>query len=94
MSDVGGVDQAPQYVVVEVGEDVFAARSWFSWLPACGVFVDGLDGLGFDDDDISVRLHGRFLVVGGWFRHPYSYKAKDPSILCYARTLGELINAL
>ncbi|MHC9564760.1 hypothetical protein [Corynebacterium diphtheriae] len=49
VSDVGGVDQAPQYVVVEVGEDVFAARSWFSWLPACGVFVDGLDGLGFDD---------------------------------------------
>ncbi|PSA80131.1 hypothetical protein BT094_02205 [Corynebacterium diphtheriae] len=21
---------------------------------------------------------------GGWFRYPFSYKAKDPSILCYA----------
>ncbi|CAB0525922.1 hypothetical protein [Corynebacterium diphtheriae] len=76
--------------------------------PHVGYSLMGFDGLGFDDGDIamfcgaadgiddgiSVRLHGRFLVVGGWFRHPYSYKAKDPSILCYARTLGELINAL
>ncbi len=102
------MDQAPQDVVVEVGEDVFAACSWLCWLPARGVFVDGLDGLGFDDgdiamfcgaadgidDDISVRLHGRFLVLDGWIRHPYSYKAKGPSILCHARTPGELINAL
>ncbi|OMO43855.1 hypothetical protein BVL41_08130 [Corynebacterium diphtheriae] len=35
-----------------------------------------------------------YWLWGGWFRHPYSYKAKDPSILCHARTLGELINAL
>ncbi|TBX15902.1 hypothetical protein BUW94_09655 [Corynebacterium diphtheriae] len=33
--------------------------------PARGAFIDGLDGLGFDDDDISVRLHGRFLVLDG-----------------------------
>ncbi|MHC9664273.1 hypothetical protein ACQXY3_12110 [Corynebacterium diphtheriae] len=51
--------------------------AWFSWLPARGVFVDGL---GFDDGDIamfcgaadgiddgiSVRLHGRSLVLDGW----------------------------
>ncbi|SPJ39278.1 hypothetical protein CHUV2995_00049 [Corynebacterium diphtheriae subsp. lausannense] len=95
VSDVGGVDQAPQDVVVEVGEDVLAALvHGLAWLPARGAFIDGLDGLGFDDDDISVRLHGRSLVVGGWFRHPYSYKAKDPNILCHARIPGELINAL
>ncbi|CAB0667204.1 hypothetical protein FRC0456_02082 [Corynebacterium diphtheriae] len=55
------------------------------------VFCGAADGI---DDDISVRLHGRSLVLGGWFRHLYPCKAKDSSILCYARTLGELINAL
>ncbi len=65
----------------------------FMVLPGCarGAFIDGL---GFDDDDISVRLHGRSLVLGGWFRHLCSYKAKGPNILCHARTPGELINAL
>ncbi|OMO46993.1 hypothetical protein BVL40_03330 [Corynebacterium diphtheriae] len=60
-------------------------------MPACGAFIDGL---GFDDDGISVRLHSRSLVLYGWFRCPFSCKAKDPSILCHARTPGELINAL
>ncbi|MBG9244035.1 hypothetical protein I4J43_07325 [Corynebacterium belfantii] len=55
------------------------------------VFCGAADGI---DDGISVGLHGRFLVLDGWFRHPYSYKAKDPNILCHARTPGELINAL
>ncbi|CAB0862745.1 hypothetical protein FRC0313_02153 [Corynebacterium diphtheriae] len=55
------------------------------------VFCGAADGI---DDDISVRLHGRSLVLGGWFRHLYPCKAKDSSILCYARTLGELINAV
>ncbi|CAB0528400.1 hypothetical protein CIP100275_02182 [Corynebacterium diphtheriae] len=55
------------------------------------VFCGAADGI---DDDISVRLHGRSLVLGGWFRHLYPCKAKDSSILCHARTLGELINAL
>ncbi|CAB0857103.1 hypothetical protein FRC0323_01782 [Corynebacterium diphtheriae] len=72
-----------------------------------GYSLMGFDGLGFDDgdiamfcgaadgidDDISVRLHGRSLVLGGWFRHLYPCKAKDSSILCHARTLGELISA-
>ncbi|CAB0522003.1 hypothetical protein FRC0028_02022 [Corynebacterium diphtheriae] len=36
----------------------------YSRLPARGAFIDGLDGLGFDDDGIFVRLHGRSLVLG------------------------------
>ncbi|RNF50759.1 hypothetical protein EFE11_01355 [Corynebacterium diphtheriae] len=44
-----------------------------SRLPACGAFIDGL---GFDDDGISVRLHSRSLVLYGWFRCPFSCKAK------------------
>ncbi|CAB0717794.1 hypothetical protein FRC0141_00068 [Corynebacterium diphtheriae] len=55
------------------------------------VFCGAADGIA---DDISVRLHGRSLVLGGWFRHLCSYKAKGPNILCHARTPGELINAL
>ncbi|STC68236.1 putative secreted protein [Corynebacterium diphtheriae] len=47
------------------------------------VFYGAVDGI---DDGISVGLHSRFLVLYGWFRHPYSYKAKNPSILCHART--------
>ncbi|CAB0875892.1 hypothetical protein FRC0406_00164 [Corynebacterium diphtheriae] len=55
------------------------------------VFCGAADGIA---DGISVGLHGRSLVLGGWFRHPYSYKAKGPNILCHDRTPGELINAL
>ena len=90
----------------------------YSRLPAGKVFIDGLDGLGFNnsdvtvfcdtgesnssfcgvtdgiDDGISVSLHSRSLVLYGWIRYPFSYKAKDPNILCHARTPGELINAL
>ncbi|SPJ41881.1 hypothetical protein CHUV2995_02711 [Corynebacterium diphtheriae subsp. lausannense] len=32
------------------------------------VFCGAADGI---DDGISVGLHGRFLVLDGWFRHPY-----------------------
>ncbi|CAB0557186.1 hypothetical protein CIP107580_00914 [Corynebacterium diphtheriae] len=110
VSDVGGVDQASQDVVVEVGEDVFAALAHgflgclqvgYSLMGSTGsasitvtitVFCGAVDGI---DDGISVRLHNRSLVLDGWFRHPlFSYKAKDPNILCYARTPGELINEL
>ncbi|WP_206599158.1 hypothetical protein, partial [Corynebacterium diphtheriae] len=55
------------------------------------VFCGAADGIA---DGISVGLHSRSLVLDGWFRHPYSYKAKDPNILCHDRTPGELINAL
>ncbi|PSA78690.1 hypothetical protein D9R16_08260 [Corynebacterium diphtheriae] len=55
------------------------------------VFCGAADGIA---DDISVRLHSRSLVLDGWIRHSYSYKAKDPNILCHDRTPGELINAL
>ncbi|CAB0826148.1 hypothetical protein FRC0285_02017 [Corynebacterium diphtheriae] len=55
------------------------------------VFCGAVDGIA---DGISVRLHSRSLVLYGWFRHPFSYKTKDPNILCHARTPGELINAL
>ncbi|WP_241872789.1 hypothetical protein [Corynebacterium diphtheriae] len=65
---------------VEVDEDVFAALV-YSFLGCPHV---GLDGLGFDDgnipmfcgavdgidDDISVRLHGRSLVLYGQSQGP------------------------
>ncbi|CAB0581833.1 hypothetical protein FRC0129_00298 [Corynebacterium diphtheriae] len=77
--DDGQIDQAADDAVAQ-----------YSRLPACGAFIDGL---GFDGDGISVGLHSRSLVVDGWFRCPFSYKAKDPNILCHARTPGELISA-
>ncbi|MBG9222795.1 hypothetical protein I4J24_11985, partial [Corynebacterium diphtheriae bv. mitis] len=49
-------------------------------LPARGAFIAGLDGLGFDDGDIA-------MFCG-------TADGKGPSILCHARTPGELINAL
>ncbi|OIS21976.1 hypothetical protein BHF95_06760 [Corynebacterium diphtheriae] len=62
IADDGQIDQTADDVVAQ-----------YSRLPALGAFIDGL---GFDDDGISVRLHSRSLVVDGWFRHPYSYKSQ------------------
>ncbi|CAB0617272.1 hypothetical protein CIP107555_02066 [Corynebacterium diphtheriae] len=39
------------------------------------VFCGAVDGIAAN---ISVGLHSRSLVVDGWFRYPFSYKAKDP----------------
>ncbi|CAB0845556.1 hypothetical protein FRC0360_00249 [Corynebacterium diphtheriae] len=60
--DDGQVEQSADDVVAQ-----------YSRLPAGGAFIDGL---GFDDDDISVRLHSRSLVVGGWFRCPFPAKLR------------------
>ncbi|CAB0487518.1 hypothetical protein CIP100294_00113 [Corynebacterium diphtheriae] len=56
VDDCGQIDLAADDVVAQ-----------YSRLPAYGGFVDGLDGLGFDDDGISVGLHSRSLVLGWMF---------------------------
>ncbi|APM36190.1 hypothetical protein CIP107510_02105 [Corynebacterium diphtheriae] len=76
---------------LHVGHSLMGSMGSASMMVTITVFCGAADGI---DDDISVRLHGRSLVLYGWFKHPYSYKAKDPNILCHARPLGELINAL
>ncbi|CAB0532827.1 hypothetical protein CIP107529_00126 [Corynebacterium diphtheriae] len=87
--------------VSDVGEDVFAALAHgflgcphaghslmgstgsASMMVAITVFCGAADGIA---DGNSVRLHNRSLVC--------TDKAKDPNILCHARTPSELINAL
>ncbi|CAB0978026.1 hypothetical protein FRC0484_01924 [Corynebacterium diphtheriae] len=76
---------------LHAGYSLMGSMGSASMTVTISMFCGAADGI---DDGISVRLHGRSLVLGGWFRHLYPCKAKDSSILCYARTLGELINAL
>ncbi|CAB0916611.1 hypothetical protein FRC0411_02048 [Corynebacterium diphtheriae] len=55
------------------------------------VFCGAVDGIA---DGIFVGLHGRCLVLYGWFRYLCSYKAKDPKYLVPRPNPGVLINAL
>ncbi|CAB0618351.1 hypothetical protein FRC0129_02147 [Corynebacterium diphtheriae] len=65
---------------LHVGHSLMGSMGSASMMVTITMFCGAADGV---DDDISVGLHSRSLVVDGWFRHPYSYKAKDPNILCH-----------
>ncbi|OLN20143.1 hypothetical protein BUE67_05395 [Corynebacterium diphtheriae] len=50
--------------VSDVGEGCpCGACSWLCWLLARGAFIDGLDGLGFNNGN-----HHRVLRCGRWYR--------------------------
>ncbi|MHC9585086.1 hypothetical protein ACQQ62_10695 [Corynebacterium diphtheriae] len=72
---------------VEVGEDVFAALA-HGFLGCPHVEHSLMGSMGSASMTMAFPLG---CTVGPWF---CSYKAKDPNILCHARTPGELINAL